>query len=129
MELFERFALGDTDAFETVFGQFQGEVYRWILRIVRDPAAAEDLTIETFWRIYRSRARFDAKRGFGAWAHRIAIHLAFSHLKTAGRHTSLVHEAPAICAAPDSSAGKSTPQSGWRSVTCRPSCERWRCWR
>ena len=42
------------NAFETVFRQSQGEVYRWILRIVRDSPAAEDLTMETFWRIYRA---------------------------------------------------------------------------
>ena len=61
-ELFKRFADGDQDAFETVFRQSQGEVYRWILRIVRDSSAAEDLTMETFWRIYRARQRFDPAR-------------------------------------------------------------------
>ncbi len=56
MELLERFALGDLEAFETLFRQFQGEVYGWIVRVVRDPGIAEDLTVETFWRIYRARA-------------------------------------------------------------------------
>jgi RNA polymerase sigma-70 factor (ECF subfamily) len=44
------------------------EVYGWIVRIVRDPSAAEDLTVETFWRIYRARSRFDPRRDFGPWA-------------------------------------------------------------
>src|SRR2546428_6331819 len=57
MELLERFAQGELEAFETLFRQFQGQVYGWILRIVRDTGAAEDLTVETFWRIYRARAR------------------------------------------------------------------------
>ena len=61
-----KFAQGDLGAFETLFRQYQSEVYRWTVRIVRDPAAAEDLTIETFWRIYRAHARFDPERGFGA---------------------------------------------------------------
>lgn len=102
MELLERFANGDVHAFETVFREFQGEVYRWIVRIVRDPAAAEDLTIETFWRIYRARARFDPKRGFGAWAHRIATHVACSHLKKAEFLTPLGQDPPERCAGPDS---------------------------
>lgn len=38
MELSERFARGDLEAFESLFRQFQGEVYRWIVRIVRDSA-------------------------------------------------------------------------------------------
>ncbi len=104
MELLERFTLGDLDAFETVFRQFQSQVYGWIVRVVRDPAAAEDLTIETFWRIYRSRAHFDPKRAFGAWAHTIAMHLAFSHLKGARREANFVQDVPETSAGPDASA-------------------------
>ena len=76
----EQFVRGDIQAFETLFRKYQGEVYGWIVRIVRDPGAAEDLTLETFWRIYRARARFDLQRPFGAWAHRIATNLALEHL-------------------------------------------------
>ncbi|MGA8153464.1 MAG: hypothetical protein WB952_21110 [Terriglobales bacterium] len=35
-DLLGQFAHGDLDAFEALFRQFQGEVYRWIVRIVRD---------------------------------------------------------------------------------------------
>lgn len=81
MELLKRFRQGDLEAFEALFRQFQAEVYGWILRIVRDPAAAEDLTVETFWRIYRARGRFDPGASFGAWARRIATNLAIDHLR------------------------------------------------
>lgn len=81
MELLERFASGDLEAFELLFRQFQGEVYRWIVRMVRDRGIAEDLTIETFWRIYRARARFDPARSFGAWARRVATNVALDHLR------------------------------------------------
>jgi len=77
----ERFAAGDPVAFEAVFREFQGPVYGWIMRIVRDRGAAEELTVETFWRAWNARARFDARRGFGAWARRIASNLALNHLK------------------------------------------------
>jgi RNA polymerase sigma factor (sigma-70 family) len=87
-----QFAAGDLDAFETLFREFQGEVYGWVIRIVRDPAAAEDLTVETFWRIYRARARFDPGRGFGAWARRIATNVALDHLKAAGNRESQLTE-------------------------------------
>jgi len=82
-EMLQQFAAGGLDAFEALFRQFQAEVYRWIVRIVRDPAAAEDLTVETFWRIYRARARFDPSRSFGAWARRIATNVAVDYLKSA----------------------------------------------
>ncbi len=82
MELLERFALGELEAFETLFRQFQGEIYGWILRIVRNPSTAEDLTVESFWRIYQARARFDPTRSFGAWARRIATNAARDYLRT-----------------------------------------------
>lgn len=81
MDLLERFAQGELEAFETLFRQFQGEVFGWIVRIVRDPGIAEDLTVETFWRIYRARSRFDPSRSFGAWARRIATNAALDHLR------------------------------------------------
>jgi RNA polymerase sigma factor (sigma-70 family) len=69
-------------AFETLFRQHQRAVYGWILRIVRNPSAAEDLTVETFWRIYRAHARFDPSRGFAGWARRIATNAALDWLRT-----------------------------------------------
>jgi RNA polymerase sigma-70 factor, ECF subfamily len=81
MELLGRFITGDVEAFEILFQQYQKDVYGWILRIVRNPTVAEELTVETFWRVYRSRARFDATRSFGAWTRRIATNLALDYLK------------------------------------------------
>ncbi len=69
-------------AFETLFRQHQRAVYGWILRIVRNPATAEDLTVETFWRVYQAHAHFEPSRGFEGWARRIATHLALDWLRT-----------------------------------------------
>ena len=82
MDLLERFSAGDLDAFEALFRRFERDVYQWILRIVRDRAAAEELTVETFWRIYQARSRFDPARDFGPWSRRIATNLALGHLKS-----------------------------------------------
>ena len=76
----ERFTRGDISAFEALFREYQGQVYRWIIQIVHDSGVAEDLTIETFWRIYRARTRFDPRRSFAAWARRIATNLALEQL-------------------------------------------------
>lgn len=69
-------------AFETLFRQHQRAVYGWILRIVRNHAAADDLTVETFWRIHQAHARFDPARGFEGWARRIATNAALDWLRT-----------------------------------------------
>jgi RNA polymerase sigma-70 factor, ECF subfamily len=92
-EMLKRFAAGDLAAFETLFRQYQAQVYGWIVRIVRDRSASEDLTIETFWRIHRAKDRFNPERSFGAWARRIATNVAIDHLKAAPREEILSAEA------------------------------------
>lgn len=110
MGLLERFAAGDLEAFETLFREHQKEVYAWIVRIVRDCGIAEDLTVETFWRIYRYRARFDPARDFRAWARRIATNAALDHLRVARRETEL----------PEDLAGRAEPDH----AVCRETRER-----
>ena len=65
--ILDRFVQGDQAAFEAVYRHFKGEVRRWVLRIVRDEEAADEVLVEAFWRTYRGRARFDPSRSFGAW--------------------------------------------------------------
>lgn len=100
MDLLQRFALGEIDAFETLARQFQGEIYAWTVRIVRDPDAAEDLTVETLWRIYRARHQFRPDGNFGAWARRIATNLAVDHLRRKRPEEGLMTE-PAGTPPPD----------------------------
>ena len=100
MDLLRRFALGEIDAFETLVRQFQGDIYAWTVRIVRDPGTAEDLTIETLWRIYLSRQQFRPEGNFGAWARRIATNLAIDHLRHRRPEQSLLTE-PAGVQQPD----------------------------
>jgi RNA polymerase sigma-70 factor (ECF subfamily) len=101
MDLLERFAAGDLDAFESLFRQYQGVVYRWIVRIVRDPAAAEDLTVETFWRVHRAHARFRPDGNFEAWLRRIGTNAALDHLRAKPAHLPL----------PDDLAGEPEPDA------------------
>lgn len=89
MELLERFATGDLEAFEALFRQHQKEVYAWIVRIVRDTGIAEDLTVETFWRIYKHRSQFRPDGNFRAWARRIGTNAALDHLRHARPESEL----------------------------------------
>jgi RNA polymerase sigma-70 factor, ECF subfamily len=83
MNVLERFAAGQVEAFESLFRQHQREVYGWIVRIVRDPAAAEDLTVEAFWRLYQKRDRLDPSANCAGWLRRVATNLAIDHLRSA----------------------------------------------
>jgi len=78
----DRFRQGDVDAFETLFRLHQRAVYGWVLRIVRRPDAAEEVTVEAFWRIHKAHARFDPSRSFEAWARTIATHAALDWLRS-----------------------------------------------
>jgi RNA polymerase sigma-70 factor (ECF subfamily) len=93
----DEFRQGSLDAFEALFRLHQRAVYGWILRIVRNPAAAEDLTIETFFRIHQAHARFQPALGFEAWARRIATRAALDWLRSAHAESEL----PAELAAPN----------------------------
>jgi RNA polymerase sigma-70 factor (ECF subfamily) len=110
MELLERFAAGDLEAFEVLFRQHQKEVYAWTLRIVRDTGIAEDLTVETFWRIYKHRARFKPDGNFRAWARRIATNAALDHLRHARHEIALPENLP-CAASPDGAVGRETRDS------------------
>jgi RNA polymerase sigma factor (sigma-70 family) len=94
------FQSGDLDAFETLFRRHQRAVFGWVLRMVRNPAAAEEIVVEAFWRIYRAHARFDPARGFEAWARRIATHAAVDYLRTKRPETELTPEMGAALPAP-----------------------------
>ena len=119
MDLLERFAAGDLDAFESLFREHQCAVYRWIVRIVRDPAAAEDLTVETFWRAYRSHARFQLDGNFAAWLRRIATNAALDHLRTARTYVELSEDFPAK-PSPDSAVQKETRIAVQRAFASLP---------
>ena len=84
-QLLERFVEGDPRALEALYHEYEREAHGWIRRIVRDPAAADDVLVEAFWRAFRARARFAVGRPFGAWLRRIATNAALDHLRTVRR--------------------------------------------
>jgi len=100
---------GDREAFETLYREYGAQVYGWVLRMVRDRTAAEDITVEAFWRIYKARARFDPSRAFWPWASRIATNLALDHLRTRPREVDL----------PDDLVGEDAPDADVHSDVAR----------
>jgi RNA polymerase sigma-70 factor (ECF subfamily) len=77
--------------FESVFLQHYARVYGVLFRLVGDRAEAEDLALETFWRLWeRPPARQDNLPG---WLYRVATHLGFNALRAAKRRSQ--HEADA----------------------------------
>jgi RNA polymerase sigma-70 factor, ECF subfamily len=62
-ELLSRSARGDQDAFAALYDATAARVYGLVLRVVRDPAQAEEVTQECFLDVWRTASRFDPDRG------------------------------------------------------------------
>ena len=74
-------AAGDKNAMRTLYARHSARVFRFLLRIVDNAAAAEDLVSETFIDIWRHAGRFEARSKASTWLLGIARHKALSSLR------------------------------------------------
>jgi RNA polymerase sigma-70 factor (ECF subfamily) len=79
--LIARIAAGDTAALRELFARHHVRVYRFILRLVRNPAPAEELTNEVFLEVWRNAGRFEGTSSAVTWMLSIAHHRAVSSLR------------------------------------------------
>ena len=81
---------GSAEAFEQLFRSHWPRAYRAALLVVGDAAAAEDIAQESFLAAVRALDRFDRRRPFGPWLHRIVVNRAidWARARTARRETS-----------------------------------------
>lgn len=74
--------LRDEIALRAAHRAHAAELYRFVLRQLGDPGAAEDVVQETFLRAWRTADRFDARRGpLRAWLFAIARNLVIDHAR------------------------------------------------
>jgi len=72
---------GDLDALSTLLTRYQNRLYRYLLRMVRQPAEAEDLFQQTWLRVAEKIQHYDPRRSFEAWLFTLARNLAIDHLR------------------------------------------------
>lgn len=72
---------GDDAAFDALFERWAGKLLRFLERMVRDQAVAEELVQETFLRVHRARARYKADAKFSTWLYTIAANVARNELR------------------------------------------------
>ena len=63
---------------QTLFARHRVSVYRWVVRIVRDEALAEDLLSEVFLDVWRQAAKFESRASVSTWLLAIARYKALS---------------------------------------------------
>jgi len=69
--------------FEAAFAEHYARVYGVLFRLLGDRAQAEDLCVETFWRLWERAPR--RQENLGGWLYRVAMRLGYNALRAAHR--------------------------------------------
>lgn len=70
--LLQRISEGDQLAMRTLFLRHRDQAFRFILRLTRDEALAEDILIDSFYEVWRCASRFEGRSTFSTWLLAIA---------------------------------------------------------
>jgi RNA polymerase sigma-70 factor (ECF subfamily) len=76
--LMMRVSAGDEPSFETLLERNRTTVIHHLYRLVRNRAIAEELAQDVFFRVYRSRARYQPGAKFATWLFRITTNVALN---------------------------------------------------
>ena len=79
--LIGRIANGDRLAMQVLFARHHVRVFRFVLRLVRHEATAEDLISEVFLDVWRQAGRFEGRAAVSTWLLAIARFKALSALR------------------------------------------------
>ncbi|AVT46708.1 sigma-70 family RNA polymerase sigma factor [Shewanella baltica] len=75
------YAKGDSKAFKQLYLKHKGALYRYFVRQLGDKQLAEDLYQETWGRVIRAAANYEASAKFTTWLYRIAHNLLIDHVR------------------------------------------------
>ena len=76
---------GDSVAFEQLYERHVNRVYALCLRMVSEQRRAEELTQDTFVKVWEALPSFRFQSGFGTWLHRIAVNTVLADLRSEKR--------------------------------------------
>jgi RNA polymerase sigma-70 factor, ECF subfamily len=79
--LIGRIANGDRLAMQVLYARYHVRVFRFVVRMVRDEAVAEDLISEVFLDVWRQAGRFEGRSTVSTWMLAIARFKALSALR------------------------------------------------
>jgi RNA polymerase sigma-70 factor (ECF subfamily) len=79
--LIGRIARGDRFAMQVLFARHHVRIYRFVLRLLRDEMAAEDVIGDVFLDVWRQASRFEGRSAVSTWLIAIARFKALSLLR------------------------------------------------
>ena len=91
---------GDLDAFERLVRMYQPLVWRFLRHLLRDEALAEDVTQETFVRLYQRLPSFRFRCKFSSWVFRVARNAGIDAIRSRERRDRLARALPQPTSAP-----------------------------
>ena len=90
MALVQRCRRGDLGAFEELYRTHAAKLYGLVLRMVGNPADAEDLLQEIFLSAHRKLESFRGESALGTWLYRLATNQCLDHLRSRAARTGQV---------------------------------------
>lgn len=79
--LLGRVAAGDRAAMRSLYARHSTRCFRFLIRLVRDEARAEDLMNDTFFDVWRQAERFEGRSAVSTWILSIARFKALSSMR------------------------------------------------
>ena len=76
---------GDLRAFDELVARYKGRLYSFLLRMVKDPTTAEELTQETLIRVYLHAEKYREIARFSTWVFTIATNLVRNKMRRRAR--------------------------------------------
>ena len=83
LDLMLRVRQGDASSFDELLRRYRTPLVKYLYRLIRDQALAEDLAQEAFLRVYNARHRYRPDARFTTWLYRIATNLALNAIRDA----------------------------------------------
>ena len=103
-QLMLRYAAGDARAFDELYANHRGGLWRFIRRSVKDPAATDDVFQECWSRVIAHRDSYRPEARFATWLYRIAHNCCMDHWRKNGRRGAReTSDDEAVAAAADAS--------------------------
>lgn len=88
-DIIRRCQTGDISALKELYDAYGQRVYRLCLRMMGEPADAEDTAQQVFLRVFQQASKFSGQSAFSTWIYRLAANHCLNALKGRQRNTAV----------------------------------------